>query len=61
MCLSTIYKNKISPTNIIMENVASIEVNGDLIILKDLMERKKEVKGTLSEANLVDGYLIINC
>lgn len=60
MCLSTIYKNKISPINIIMENVSSIEVKGDLIILKDLMERKKKIKGTLSEANLVDGYLIIN-
>ena len=61
MCLSTIYKNKISPSNIIMENVSSIEIKGDLIILKDLMERKKEIKGTLSEANLIDGYLIINC
>ena len=61
MCLSTIYKNNISPANIIMENVSTIEFKDNVIILKDLMERKKEIKGTISSANLVDGYVIINC
>ena len=61
MCLSTIYKNNISPANIIMENVSTIEFKDNVIILKDLMERKKEIKGTISSANLVDGDVIINC
>lgn len=60
MCLSTIYKDKIDENNILMKNVMSIELDKDLLVFTDLMERKLKVKGELSKANLVDGYVIVH-
>ncbi len=60
MCLSTIYKNKKEDKNVLMKNVMSIEMKNDSLIFTDLMERKMEVKGKLTIANLVDGYAIID-
>ncbi len=60
MCLSTIYKDKIDDSNILMKNVMSIELDKDLLVFTDLMERKLKVKGKLSKANLVDGYVIVH-
>ena len=44
MCLSTVYKNKMSPEDIVMKNV---------------MERQVAIEGQLQEANLVDGFVIV--
>lgn len=60
MCLSTIYKDKIDENNILMKNVMSIELDKDLLVFTDLMERKLKIKGELSKANLVDGYVIVH-
>lgn len=60
MCLSTIYKDKIDKQNILMKNVMSIELKGDTLLFTDLMERKMEIKGSLTKANLVDGYVIVH-
>ncbi len=60
MCLSIAYKNSKDEKNILMRNVMSIEDRKGLLILTDLMERKLEVKGALAQANLVDGFLIID-
>lgn len=60
MCLSTIYKDKIDKQNILMKNVMSIELKGDTLLFTDLMERKMEIKGNLTKANLVDGYVIVH-
>ena len=51
MCLSTVYKNKKVPEDILMNN--------GLVVLTDLMERQVAIEGTLQEANLVDGYVIV--
>ena len=59
MCLSTVYKNKISPETVAMPNVMRIDVEGDMVILTDLMERQVAVEGTLEKTSLVDGYVII--
>ena len=60
MCLSTVYKDKIDKQNILMKNVMSIELKGDTLLFTDLMERKMEIKGSLTKANLVDGYVIVH-
>ncbi len=60
MCLSTIYKDKIDDKSILMKNVMSIEMKQNSLIFTDLMERKMEIKGILSKANLVDGYVIVH-
>ena len=59
MCLSTVYKNKKGPEDILMNNVMRIECKDGLVILTDLMERQVAIEGTLQEANLVDGYVIV--
>lgn len=59
MCLSTVYKNKMTPDAIAMKNVMRIECKDGLVILTDLMERQVAIEGTLEQANLVDGFVIV--
>ena len=59
MCLSTVYKNKKVPEDILMNNVMRIECKDGLVVLTDLMERQVAIEGTLQEENLVDGYVIV--
>ena len=59
MCLSTVYRNTLSPETMIMKNVMTIECRDGMVILTDLMERTCAIEGTLEKANLVDGIAII--
>ena len=59
MCLSTVYKNTKESANIAMRNVMHIECKEGKVILTDLMERQVEIIGTLVEANLVDGFVVV--
>ena len=59
MCLSTVYKNTMEPASVAMKNVMRIECRDGLVILTDLMERQLEIRGVLTEANLVDGFVIV--
>ena len=60
MCLSTVYKNNMEPASIVMKNVMRIECRDGKVILTDLMDRTVEIQGTLRQANLVDGYVIVD-
>ena len=59
MCLSTVYKNTMKPETVVMRNVMLIECREGVVLLTDLMERQVAVEGTLQEANLVDGFVIV--
>jgi len=59
MCLSTVYKNQMTPECIAMRNVMSIECRDGMVILTDLMERQVAIEGTLEKANLVDGFVLV--
>ena len=59
MCLSTVYKNQQTPDAIVMKNVMRIDVEGDSVILTDLMERTVAITDTLQTANLVEGVVIV--
>lgn len=59
MCLSTVYKNTMKPETVVMRNVMRIECREGVVLLTDLMERQVAVEGTLQEANLVDGFVIV--
>lgn len=59
MCLSTVYKNEMNEASVVMKNVMRIECTGDKVILTDLMDRTVELEGTLRQANLVDGFVIV--
>ena len=59
MCLSTVYKNTKEEASIAMKNVMKIECREGKVILTDLMDRVLEIDGTLVQANLVDGFVIV--
>ncbi len=59
MCLSTVYKNTMEPDSVVMKNVMQIECRDGLVILTDLMERQLEIRGVLTKANLVDGFVVV--
>ena len=59
MCLSTVYRNNKVPENVVMKNVMRLECQDDMVIITDLMERQMAIQGRLAEANLVDGYVVI--
>ena len=59
MCLSTVYKNTLTPETIMMRNVMKIECKDGLVILTDLMERQMAIEGNLEMANLVDGVAVV--
>ena len=55
MCLSTVYKNTVTPETVAMKNVMKIECQGDMVILTDLMERQMAIHGE----NLVEGVAVV--
>ena len=59
MCLSTVYKGSKEPSNVIMSNVQSIEVQDGQVLLTDLMERQAVIVGTLVSVDLVGGVAIV--
>ena len=59
MCLSTVYRNTLTPEAVIMKNVMTIECRDGMVILTDLMERTCAIEGVLERANLVDGVALI--
>ena len=59
MCLSTVYKNTLTPEAVMMRNVMRIECRDGVVILTDLMERQVAIEGTLELANLVEGYVLV--
>ena len=59
MCLSTVYKNEKTESNVVMRNVMAIECKDGCVLLTDLMERTVAIEGQLLSANLVDGFVIV--
>ena len=59
MCLSTVYKNTMTPETVVMKNVMQIDCKDGCVILTDLMERTVSIEGTLETANLVDGFVVV--
>ena len=47
MCLSTVYKNKLTPESVMRKTVSRIECKDGMVMLTDLMERQMAVEGTL--------------
>ena len=48
-----------TPEAVVMRNVMRIECKDGCVILTDLMERQVAIEGTLQEANLVDGFVVV--
>ncbi len=59
MCLSTVYKNTEDPENVLMSNVARIELRDNKVIITDLMEREQVIDGDLLFVDLLGAKAII--
>ena len=61
MCISTVYQNAVLPENILLKNVRAIRVEGDQVILTNILEQEMRVKGALVSADLIGGAVVIAC
>lgn len=60
MCLSTVYKDKKSEENALVQYVEKIEVKGDEIIFTDVLGMETRVKGHLKLVDLNGGGVIFS-
>ena len=59
MCLSTVYKNTMTPETVVKKNDMRIDSKAGCVIHTDLMERSVAIEGELVQANLVDSFVIV--
>ena len=60
MCLSTAYRDS-NPDEVLMEYVSAINIDGENVILTDLMGEKKTFTGRLTFAELTGAVIKIDC
>ncbi len=60
MCLSTAYRES-NPEEVLMEYVSAVNIDGENVILTDLMGEKKTFKGRLTFADLTGAVIKIDC
>lgn len=59
MCLATVYKN--SDDSVIFKNVSRIDVNGEKIILRDIMGDERIVEGKILMVDLANSIVKLSC
>lgn len=59
MCLATVYKN--NDDSVIFRNVSRIDVDGDKLIIHDVMGDEKIVEGKLLMVDLANSIVKVDC
>lgn len=59
MCLATVYKE--SDDSIIFKNVARIDVDGNKLVLRDIMGDERVVEGRILMVNLANSIVKLAC
>lgn len=59
MCLATVYKQ--SDDSVIFKNVSRIDVDGDKIILRDIMGDERVVEGKILMVDLANSIVRLSC
>ena len=59
MCLATVYVKKGEESEIMAKNVSGIQVDGNSVILTDILGAEIVVEGRLKKADLVNGVVEI--
>jgi predicted RNA-binding protein len=59
MCLATVYKE--SDESVIFKNVARIDVDGETIILRDIMGDERTVTGRIQMVDLANSIVKLIC
>lgn len=61
MCISTAYRDSALPENILLKNVRAFRVEGNNVILTNILEQELTIAGTLASADLINGVVVIRC
>ena len=59
MCLATVYK--ISDDSVIFKNVSRIDVDGENVILRDIMGDERIVEGKILMVDLANSIVKLSC
>lgn len=59
MCLATVYKQ--SDDSVIFRNVSRIDVEGENVILRDIMGDERVVKGNILMVDLANSVVKLTC
>ena len=61
MCLATVYGKKKESESILIKNASRLDVEGNVIRIRDIMGGEITVEGTISMADLANPVVKINC
>ena len=59
MCLATVYKE--SDNSVVFKNVSRIDVDGDKVILRDIMGDERVIEGKILMVDLADSIVKLSC
>ena len=59
MCLATVYKE--SDDSVIFKNVSRIDVDGNKLVLRDIMGDERVVEGTILMVDLANSIVKLKC
>ena len=59
MCLATVYKQ--SDDSVIFKNVSRIDVDGDKLVLRDIMGDERIVEGSILMVDLANRIVKVKC
>lgn len=59
MCLATVYKN--NDDSVIFKNVSRIDVDGEKVILRDIMGDERIVEGKILMVDLANSIVKLSC
>ena len=61
MCLATAYGKRGEEEVVLAKNVSELRLEGEKIVMVDVLGRETEIEGTLERADLVNGVVRIRC
>ena len=59
MCLATVYKE--SDNSVVFKNVSRIDVDGDKVILRDIMGDERVLEGKILMVDLANSIVKLSC
>lgn len=59
MCLAAAYKNQPEADSLVCKSVSNIKVDGNKVILTDIMGEEIEIEGIVSTIDLVKNVVVI--
>ncbi len=61
MCLATVYGKKQESESILIKNASRLDVEGNVIRIRDIMGGEITVEGTIAMVDLANSGVKINC